>query len=158
MPIFETIGPRGSSVILPPLGDLWISAVPENVPGEEPVGYRVFCFVNFGFYISNASLDLTFYAFCWFIGNFYKFCIIKYLYQVLSKFSIYSGLSIITTPLSLACLSIRMSLLFSRSLTIFWYLYGTLMLLYLWQALQSFDFSSLNWLSRICERFGKMFW
>ena len=140
---------------------MWILSVLSNLPDEGPAEYSFR-------YCALLILLFIFLTHRWilhsvrFVGS--SIILINFsLSSVLKHFSIYFGLSVVATPLLLSCLSIRMSfyvsisLLFARSLSIFWYLYGTVMLLYLWQALRSFDFGSVIWLSRICERFGKMF-
>ena len=84
--------------------------------------------------------------------------------SILKDFSIYFELSVITSPIPLSCLIIRMSFyvtispLFARSLSIFWYLYVLYCCYTYGKHYEVFDFVSFIWLSRICERFGKMFW
>ena len=117
---------------------------------------QVFCFANF-VYVSNASLEFSFYEFRWVIGNFNKFFIIKYIqifFYILwavhshysssfilsdtawkvSKYGVFSGSHFpafgpttgkyepgkksVFGHLSRG-VSIRMCLLFARSLTIF---------------------------------------
>ena len=139
MLMLEVIGRIGRSSTVLSFFKLRILAIPENRACAKPVWYNLL-------HSCCENLDFIFLkAFCIFrsvaaVGSFVSH-LNGSVFNNAIHFSVYLVVSNITTPLLLSCFKIKM---FSRLSLIFWYLYGTLILLYFSQVLLSLVFNDVN--------------